>query len=374
MRVYLLKTDYHYSAEQVMCHTKIKISIRQSLLLLLTLFFPKIYSQTCNCYEDLKFLTTSYTQNYSGIKDFINSHPRYTQAVDSLINVSINSSEINKCDSLISSFINYINNGHVVFGRTKENPLFRPQKKEKSNSPALKILNSKTVLISIPSADLSYKAELDSLIKLNKLLIDTAEHFIIDLRGNGGGGDAMFNELISYLYTNPIISYGVELWTSETNVKMFENLLSNPNIPTESKKRIEAILNKAKENPNKYVLLSDTKVDTLTKNTVLKYPKNISLLINKECKSATEQFLLLAKQSTKVTIYGYENSGGALDYSNLNVIILPSKYWYATVPTTRSTRLPKNPVDPTGIKPDIILNRQIKDPIKFIIRKNNNGI
>jgi hypothetical protein len=70
-----------------------------------------------------------------------------------------------------------------------------------------------------------------------------------------------------------------------------------------------------------------------------------------------------------VTIYGYENSGGALDYSNLNFIFTPSGYWYVAVPTTRSTRLPENPVDPIGIKPNVLVDKKIKDIIEWVSKK-----
>ncbi|MDP4828482.1 MAG: S41 family peptidase, partial [Flavobacteriales bacterium] len=172
------------------------------------------------------------------------------------------------------------------------------------------------------------------------------------------------------IYTNPIVTNGAYLWSSENNILLFEQYVDNPNIPEETRRQIQAIVTNGKANPNSFVLLGESETDTITLEEIRAYPKKVSIIIDKECTSATEEFLLKAKQSSKTTIYGYESSGGALDYSNLNAVITPSGYWYATVPTTRSSRLPEYPVDPHGIAPDVLVDREVKDLIMFIINKN----
>lgn len=329
-------------------------------------------NQTCDCGKDFDFLATSYMKDYSGIRDFSMQYPDYLQTIEKLSKQAKSIKDIASCDKLIGKLIAYINNGHVVYGQTKENPLYGKGKSKQSRGsldPTLAFLDNKTVLFQIKTCDLSYKNLLDSLVSINKTRLEGTEHFILDLRGNEGGGDATFETIVPYLYTNPILIHTAELWASENNIKMFDEFLNNPEIPTESKLHIQKIVTNAKKNPNTFVPLSENKVDTLIINSVLEFPKKVSIVIDRNCKSSTEQFLLLAKQSKKTTIYGQTNSGGALDYSNLNFILTPSGYWYASVPTTRTTRLPNNPVDPNGIKPDVIIDKKIKDIIQWVRQK-----
>ena len=328
--------------------------------------------KTCDCGKDFDFLATSFIKDYSGIQDFSKLNPEYLQTIEKLSKKAKSVKDIKSCDKIIGKLITYINNGHVVYGKTKENPLNGKGKSKHSQGsldPTLKFLDNKTVLFQIKTCDLSYKNILDSLVSINKTKLDKTEHFILDLRGNEGGGDSTFDTIIPYLYTNPILIHTAQLWSSENNIKMFDEFLNNPEIPAESKLHIQKIVTNAKNNPNTFVPLSENKVDTLIINSVSEFPKKVSIIIDSDCKSSTEQFLLLAKQSKKTTIFGYTNSGGALDYSNLNFILTPSGYWYASVPTTRTTRLPENPVDPNGIKPDVLVDKKVKDIIQWIKNK-----
>ncbi len=350
-------------------------SRNRSIILFVFLFFNGFTNaqiKTCDCGNDFEFLANSYIKDYSGFQDFSKLHPDYLKTINKLAKQAKSIKYIQTCDSIIKKLITYINNGHVVYGQTKENPYFESSNTnhlQVSLSPTLNFLNNETVLLEIKTCDLYYKPLLDSLLLTNEKKLSKTKHFIIDLRGNEGGGDATFDLLVPYLYTNPILIHTAQLWASENNIKLFESFLTNPEIPLESKLNIQKIVDKARNNPLTFVPLSDNKVDTLVLDSVMEYPKKVSIIIDRNCKSSTEQFLLLVKQSRKTVIYGKTNSGGALDYSNLNFIVTPSSYWYASVPTTKTTRLPENPVDPNGIKPDQLIDGNRSDIIKWILLK-----
>ncbi|MBK8496873.1 MAG: hypothetical protein IPL50_19165 [Chitinophagaceae bacterium] len=87
---------------------------------------------------------------------------------------------------------------------------------------------------------------------------------------------------------------------------------------------------------------------------VLPFPSLVGVLIDKKCGSTTEQFLLAAKQSKKVVMFG-ENSAGVLDYANMHFLDFPCFEWRLGYATSRSRRLPEQPVDNIGISPDIHL-------------------
>jgi C-terminal processing protease CtpA/Prc len=85
------------------------------------------------------------------------------------------------------------------------------------------------------------------------------------------------------------------------------------------------------------------------------FPKKIIIIVNNECGSSAEEFLLAARQSSKVSLVG-ENSIGNLDYSN--IITTPFLCYPYTLqyPITRSRRLDLGQgIDNVGIAPKIYL-------------------
>lgn len=68
--------------------------------------------------------------------------------------------------------------------------------------------------------------------------------------------------------------------------------------------------------------------------------------------SSCEGFVLATRQSGKVCVVG-EHTGGVLDYANQWHLAVPDSKFVLWYPTSRSQRLPKDPVDVAGISPDI---------------------
>jgi C-terminal processing protease CtpA/Prc len=85
------------------------------------------------------------------------------------------------------------------------------------------------------------------------------------------------------------------------------------------------------------------------------FPKKIIIIVNNECGSAAEEFLLAARQSAKVTLVG-ENSIGNLDYSNVLDVPFLCYPYTLQYPFTRSRRLDLGQgIDNVGIAPKIYL-------------------
>jgi C-terminal processing protease CtpA/Prc len=91
------------------------------------------------------------------------------------------------------------------------------------------------------------------------------------------------------------------------------------------------------------------------KDTIYRYPKRVGIIINESNASSAEQFILDAKESKKVTLFGISNTAGVLDYSNRVQEDLPSGKYEFYWPLTRSGRLPEHPIDNVGIPPDVII-------------------
>ncbi|MCT1531968.1 S41 family peptidase [Sphingobacterium daejeonense] len=235
-------------------------------------------------------------------------------------------------------------------------------------SPYYEKLSDSTAYLRIPSFAMDQKRKIDSLLIRYDAEIKESSNLIIDLRNNGGGSDASYQNLLSYLYTNPIRTVGVEIFSTELNNKYFSDLASDTLFDKEQRLEFKDTYEKLNSNLGKFVRIQNEPVSVLTRDTVFSNLQQVSILINEFNASSTEQFLLAAKQSKKVKLYG-RTTYGALDISNMNSARSPSgifEIWYCI---SRSLRLPNMPIDDIGIQPDFYLDPTIqqKDWVSFVI-------
>ena len=198
--------------------------------------------------------------------------------------------------------------------------------------------------------------------------ITSIPNLIIDIRGNGGGQDNFYQVLADLIYTNPYESKGVEWYATENNIKMYENAIKDGRIKNgeEGIRWTNALLNEMKKNIGGFVIHPMMGQDeTVKRDTVFHYPKKVGIIIDDGNASSAEQFLLDAKASTKVLLFGNCNTAGVLDYSNAISEKFPSNKYELTFPMTRSRRLPNHPIDNIGISPDVYIpyptNHQLFD-------------
>jgi hypothetical protein len=189
--------------------------------------------------------------------------------------------------------------------------------------------------------------------------ITTRPNLIIDIRYNGGGQDNYYEELARIIYTKPTESKGVEWYASKGNIESFEDAMKKGEIRDgeEGMKWTEALVGAMKKNIGGFVThpycLNDNPIGK--KDTVYAMPRKVGIIINEGNGSSAEQFLIAARQSDKVILFGNCNTAGVLDYSNITPNPLPSNNYQLWCPMTRSKRLPENPIDNIGIAPDIII-------------------
>ncbi|MEQ9300810.1 MAG: S41 family peptidase [Cyclobacteriaceae bacterium] len=217
--------------------------------------------------------------------------------------------------------------------------------------PSFSKLDNLTALLTLPSFGGQHASVIDSLIYTHMTDITSSESLIIDLRGNPGGSDFCYAPIVPILYTHPIFTAGVSIYASEDNIRSWEVLLEDPKFSLVIKVRIRELVDKMKSNLNGYVEVPGEEV---RHDTVYANPQKIGIIVDKSCASSTEQFILAAKQSDKVTVFG-ESTAGVLDYANMRSVDMkeiPYKLFYAT---SKSNRLPESPIDQIGISPDIEL-------------------
>lgn len=186
--------------------------------------------------------------------------------------------------------------------------------------------------------------------------ITTRPNLIIDIRNNGGGQDNYYEKLAELIYTNPYVSKGVEWYSTKGIIQDWENAIINGEIKEGYEEESKALVEKMKENIGGFVTHpyygSD---DIVIRDTIYSYPKQVGIIINGRNASSAEQFLLTAKNSSKVILFGNENTAGVLDYSNITPKEFPSGKYNLWLPATRSKRLPENPIDNIGIAPDVYI-------------------
>jgi hypothetical protein len=234
-----------------------------------------------------------------------------------------------------------------------------------------KLLNESTIYFNIPSFSWESKPTIDSLFASNKVNLSKSSNLILDLRNNGGGSDDVYYIISPYLYTEPIKGIGVDMYASNDNIKGWELMLQDPNLPSDNKAEYQKMVDKLKLKLNQNVNIVEDYIDS--SYTPLLFPKNVVILINEGCASSTEQFLLEAIQSKKVTLMG-QNTSGTLDYSNLRESDFCEMPYILWTPTTRSRRIDIGEgIDGIGIKPTIYLTEK-QDWIKEALRFLNNKI
>lgn len=236
------------------------------------------------------------------------------------------------------------------------------------NSPQFRKLDDNNCLLTIPSFKMEYKSETGNLLIKNDSIIKAINHLIIDLRNNTGGADE-FEKILPYLYTNPIQTVGAQVLATDANIKDgYEKLLASLSLTEEDdKKDITRAINKLKIHRGELYLLYP--VDTITYNKVFTNPSHISILINNASASASELFILQAKQSKKVKIYGTKSAGMA-NYVGRVTTQMPCNFFSLLYPPTRLLQARNDGIDP-GIKPDIEIPDSVTDWIDFVKKYNH---
>ncbi len=253
------------------------------------------------------------------------------------------------------------------FPKRPEKPeVIRYMKAMQANRPYFERVNENTVMLRIPSFSNSWKPLIDSVILANRETILQSPSLILDLRNNGGGSDASFRELLPILYTNPIRTVGVEFLSTPLNNQRMLDFINKPeyNFSESDKKWAQEAYDKLSKREGEFVMLNEYPIDLTTFDTVYTYPENVAILINEGNGSTTEQFLLAAKQSRKVKLFG-TTTYGVLDISNMHSVSSPCGNLTLGYSLSRSMRIPDMTIDEKGIQPDYYIDRQF-EPYEWI--------
>ena len=225
-----------------------------------------------------------------------------------------------------------------------------------NSKPYFEKLTPQTLYLRIPSFRYENKVIIDSILKQNEALIKSVPNLIIDIRNGTGGSDDSYQGLIPFIQTNPIYSIGQQYYATELNAKGYE-FYANMIQDSLSKKYCTEVSKKMRASLGKMIDINESELsnqDTVSKIEFIKteYPKQVAIICNKSNGSTDEAFLMEARQSKKVKIFGC-TTGGMLDISNLNCLNSPDGNLNFCYGMTKSYRIPNFCIDDVGVQPDI---------------------
>ncbi|MEM8585962.1 MAG: S41 family peptidase [Bacteroidota bacterium] len=257
---------------------------------------------------------------------------------------------------------NYLVMGFITLERMSptlapEPEVARHFKSMSAQEPYFEQINDETTLLRIPSFSYSEKRMIDSVILANRDAILQTPNLIVDLRNNGGGSDGSFEELLPILYTNPIRTVGVEMLSTPLNNQRMLDFVNDDDygFDEEEKKWAQDAYDKLSERIGEFVMLNEFPVSVTRFDTIYEYPENIGVIIHEYNGSTTEQFLLAAKQSKKVKLFG-TTTAGVLDISNMYSVMSPCEDLELAYSLSKSMRIPQMTIDDKGIQPDYYID------------------
>jgi hypothetical protein len=232
----------------------------------------------------------------------------------------------------------------------------------------LERIDDATLNLRLPSFHASHLDAIRKLIADNAAELERTPQLIIDVRGNGGGSDFTYDPVLPYLYTRPIWRIGVELRVSADNARLRGETARTLESASPEAARLLASESQRMQSASQFFLPREPAVEIVRLDQVLPNPARIAVLIDRAGSSA-ENFIMDARQSRKVVLMGQENSADVIDYGEMMGMPAPSGRFELHWATTRSLRLPGDPVDPHGIAPDILIPADVEDPVAYAAKE-----
>ncbi len=332
--------------------------MKKTFIIFFFLLSISINAQKDSYTRTFDWVVETFMQNDAGFQYIIdkkgeNDYKRFTQGIRLEVANANNDEEF---IDFVYEWLHYFRKAHIQFG-LKDNPRKHISRSNfKDDELHLDSLSDKTLYLRIPSFAYSHKTAIDSLINTNKELINCTPNLIIDIRNGTGGSDASFQSLLPLIYTSPIRQAGMVFKGSEANAQGFERYAKELNNPD-----LNDIAKLLRDNDGKFVPIGTSdKSSVIELDKVSPYPQRIAIIIDEGNVSSDEQFLIYAKQSWKVKLFGRTTTGG-IDISNLTYTFSPDEKFVLVHGMSKSKRIPDFIIDDIGIQPDFYIDNEVAD-------------
>jgi len=226
----------------------------------------------------------------------------------------------------------------------------------------LRQVSPDTLWLRLPDFASENRRTIEALLADNDALLRSTPNLIVDIRENSGGSDSSYERLMSYLYTRPIYSIGVEYRNTPRNVETTARLIAGLDLPQETHDYVNSLLARMRTSDAEWVQSDPRGFSITTYPEVMPFPQRVGIL-GAGAASTGDQFVIDARFSRKTTLFGGPTAG-IIDFSNVIEAPLPSNGDYMLRwPTSRSGRLPEEPLDNVGVQPDVPFGPEIIDPV-----------
>ena len=206
-------------------------------------------------------------------------------------------------------------------------------------------VTDKTFLIRFPSCsgEPDGKWILNSVKKFKK---SHCKNLVIDIRGNTGGNSEYYLPYWWLLYDHEALMPAPEYRNTVGNLAYLKD---------KGWSVFSSLMELSSQNPaadflgNGYSTVSYKKVD--------KSVKKAAMIIDNAVASSGESMVQILKAcSNRVTLYGRDNTLGALDYANVAIMAFKNVGYTFQMPMSRIHEVEMNGIDATGIAPDVRIN------------------
>ncbi len=335
--------------------------MRLPVLLFFFMFLSSLYAQRCPCTRNLDFTITKTEHNYAGFQDKVTTTTRsaYQAHTDSCRMLAAEIQNDSACRRLCYKWLRWFRDGHISMRAYGSSQMLS----EAQPPFAFSELDSQTVLLTLPSMSNSFKVLVDSMLRVHGPTLQTKPFLIIDCRNNGGGSDNTWTSVKQYLITQPTVTDGRQYWASEDNAAFLMEMAKEKGIDKSQRRYLKSVAADMKKHPGTFLGTMNARRDRSV--IVSPNPRKVVILVNQRSASSTENLLLWAKQSKKVTVLGRQTAGIA-DYGNLSVSVAPCRDWELWIPVMRSNRVAAGRgIDNVGVAPDVVLEGEESGWIEY---------
>lgn len=317
------------------------------------------------CLGDLEEIAAFMPVNDAGAQDHLASHgDRIERALRRAREDAARADSLAACDAVLDAYLAAWRPGHLSvssLGAAAAAPGAKAGSAGDPRLPSLKVLGQSTVLLVIPSFKDSYAGALRALVADNRAQLESHRNWIVDVRENGGGADLSYAPLLPWLLDGGYPSHRTEFLVTPANIEAQEDICKRTAEHQACASMIDPIVSRMRAAPNgSMVLGGDARVaiEGIGKPEP-RAPARVAVLVDRDCGSTCEQFLLTVRTGFRVKLVG-RPSAGVIDIANMRPHPLPSgrvlKYG-----TSRSTRAGDMRIDTIGIPPDILLPRPLDE-------------
>lgn len=238
---------------------------------------------------------------------------------------------------------------------------------EKPRAPYFANLSDEAALITIPSFSPEHQQEIADVLTAHDGDIRGRNVLIVDLRGNEGGSAGLGQMLAPYFYTaerRPALG-----------PRVFPMALSSPlwlryygqirdSLPEgEDRAFFDDFLRRMEAAPGAlvpYFENADFAAELYAvapPQSVHETPRDVAIIVDRYSVSAAEAFVLEARRSTRVTVFG-EPTGGSIDYQNVSMSGVGAgrlRHWLGLPSSAASDELPERGFNAAGVPVDVSL-------------------